>query len=299
MSAIVLHHGAGCMDGKVAAYVMSLYLNPIYTDIEYVPVNYNEPIPETAGKHVFIVDFSYTPAVLREMSQRALSITMLDHHLTAAQQWGDYFTDMNLPELACPSYIRLAEHKSGAGLALDYILDHEPDLYNPRLVALVNAVQDRDLWRFEHEDTKLIFEMLNGLEGDFFTEIGKLVHETEQNEYESLLLRAQCAMDLRERLAVEYSAHWSMIRFQGHYIPAVNIPSNFISRVGEILAEKHPCALLYTLTSEKVHCSMRSKKDVGLDVSEICKVFGGGGHRNAAGFRLTIEQLVDLLNGKL
>jgi nanoRNase/pAp phosphatase (c-di-AMP/oligoRNAs hydrolase) len=68
------------------------------------------------------------------------------------------------------------------------------------------------------------------------------------------------------------------------------------SDAGHLMAEKDrtPFAACWWMTPEGVVFSLRST-DVGLDVSEIAKSYGGGGHRNAAGFRLTIEQFKELL----
>ena len=49
-------------------------------------------------------------------------------------------------------------------------------------------------------------------------------------------------------------------------------------------------AACYCDTPEGRTFSLRSRED-GLDVSEIATLFGGGGHRNAAGFRLTRAQV--------
>ena len=43
----------------------------------------------------------------------------------------------------------------------------------------------------------------------------------------------------------------------------------------------------------QAHCSLRSNGDY--DVSAIAKAFGGGGHRNAAGFSTDINTLLSWL----
>lgn len=298
MLAKVLFHSS-CMDGKMAAYVMSLHLKDKHTAVEYIPVNYNEAPPVVEGHHVYIVDFSYPREVLVEMSKVAKSIVMLDHHLTAAQQWGGYFWCVNHPDLACPNELRIAKNYSGAGLAFIHILRIDESYHTPRLQAVVEAVQDRDLWLFELKDTKIIFEMLNGLDGDFFEAMDKLIYEYSEEAYNTRISHAQCSLDLREKLAVEYSAMVSMVQFQGHTIPVTNIPVNFASRVGELLCADHPFSITYQIRDDKALCSLRSHVEHGMDVSEIAKRFNGGGHLHAAGMRLTVTQLVDLLNSKL
>ncbi len=54
------------------------------------------------------------------------------------------------------------------------------------------------------------------------------------------------------------------------------------SEVAGELSEGHPFAAVYVETSTDIIWSLRSRGD--FDVSEIAKKFGGGGHKNAAGF---------------
>lgn len=51
------------------------------------------------------------------------------------------------------------------------------------------------------------------------------------------------------------------------------------------MAKGEPFAVTYYDGPSHRHYSLRST-DAGLDVSLIAKAYGGGGHRNASGFRL-------------
>lgn len=295
MRNICLYH-RNCTDGKMAAYVMSLWLSRGDLETEYVDVNYGEPMPDVTGCHVYIVDFSYKPEALKEASKVALSITMLDHHLTAADQWGGYFTSSGVYDLACPNYISIREDRSGAGMALEYVLSKDPTVYHERLYNIVAAVQDRDLWKFKLPDTKVVFEAINGLEGDFNVQMGRLIYDYTEEKYQSLLTKAKISLELRERLASDYVSHATLVVYEGHTVPIINIPPNFASRVGELLAFKHPFAILYNIKGNKVNCSLRSNTTSGVDVSAIAARKGGGGHLHASGFRMTMEELVEMLS---
>ena len=66
----------------------------------------------------------------------------------------------------------------------------------------------------------------------------------------------------------------------------VNCPPMFASEVGHSLLDKHPDAPFSAMWFEangKRMWSLRSRDD-RQDVSEVAAIFGGGGHRNAAGF---------------
>lgn len=69
----------------------------------------------------------------------------------------------------------------------------------------------------------------------------------------------------------------------GHRVPVANLPYTLTSDAGHLMAQGQPFAACYIDTAKGRTFSLRST-DAGLDVSEIAKTYGGGGHRNAAGF---------------
>ena len=59
------------------------------------------------------------------------------------------------------------------------------------------------------------------------------------------------------------------------------------SDAGHLMAQNEPFAVCYWDTPDGRVFSLRSTDD-GLDVQKIAVSYGGGGHRNAAGFRMPI-----------
>jgi oligoribonuclease NrnB/cAMP/cGMP phosphodiesterase (DHH superfamily) len=72
----------------------------------------------------------------------------------------------------------------------------------------------------------------------------------------------------------------------GYNVPIANLPYTLTSDAGHLLAKGEPFAGCYWDTPQGRVFSLRST-DEGLDVSAISKRYGGGGHRNAAGFRVS------------
>jgi hypothetical protein len=72
---------------------------------------------------------------------------------------------------------------------------------------------------------------------------------------------------------------------------AANCPPFLTSETGHALASwSGTFGLLWSVASDgKVYCSLRSNGDY--DVSAIAKKFGGGGHKNAAGFETDLLTL--------
>jgi oligoribonuclease NrnB/cAMP/cGMP phosphodiesterase (DHH superfamily) len=69
----------------------------------------------------------------------------------------------------------------------------------------------------------------------------------------------------------------------GISVPVANLPYTFSSEAGHLMAQGEPFAACYWDTPNGRVFSLRSS-DVGQDVSAVAKLYGGGGHRNAAGF---------------
>ncbi len=73
------------------------------------------------------------------------------------------------------------------------------------------------------------------------------------------------------------------IEFDGHKVLAANT-SVLFSEVAGKLAEGRPFGIAWMIRSDgKRSVALRSREG-GIDVSEIAKRHGGGGHRNASGF---------------
>jgi oligoribonuclease NrnB/cAMP/cGMP phosphodiesterase (DHH superfamily) len=91
--------------------------------------------------------------------------------------------------------------------------------------------------------------------------------------------------DIHELLSVTTR----VMKIAGYDVPVANLPYTMSSDAGHKLASGQPFAACYWDTPEGRVFSLRSS-DEGLDVADIAKQYGGGGHRNAAGFRVTFAQ---------
>jgi nanoRNase/pAp phosphatase (c-di-AMP/oligoRNAs hydrolase) len=71
----------------------------------------------------------------------------------------------------------------------------------------------------------------------------------------------------------------------GHTVLAVNSPV-LQSEIGERLAKDAAFGAVWFVGGNgETYWSLRSRPPVGIDVSEVAKKYGGGGHVQAAGFK--------------
>lgn len=152
---------------------------------------------------------------------------------------------------------------------------------------MLMLIQDRDLWRFEFgERTKQFSAALRTYPMDFFTWDG--ISEDVQKLYRdgASILRAHNA-NIAKFMADAYEDE-----IAGHRVPVVNVPYHYASDTAHALLQKFPgapfTACWFRRADGMIQYSLRSE-DKRADVSEIAKQFGGGGHRNAAGYQISLS----------
>lgn len=295
MKTYILYH-ANCPDGFGAALVAWLQFRE---QAQYIPVSYGQAPPSLdPGALVYILDFSYPRAVLRELASQARQIIVLDHHRTAQEDLrGLEF------ELGPPHVIRFQMEKSGAVMAYQGIVDSAcPDEQVPEFY---RYLQDRDLWRFELPHSREIAALLRSLPMDFNR--WEQVQASFKSCFAEFVLAGAACLDLITAMADMMSAQSRLFRFSpsiqvvrplflteteapntddGIYAVPVANATAFWSEVGDALLERFPEAPFAAYYRDRGdgrrEWGLRSR--AGFDCSKIAQAYGGGGHAQAAGF---------------
>lgn len=306
---ICIYHG-NCADGFTAAWAAWKRFGDEW---DYHAGIYQNPPPDVTGRDVVFVDFSFKRDVVEAMRKRANSILILDHHKSAAEdlayRGGNFGIDIteytgqltwqrhmeNVTQdmfegVHDSVYCLFDMERSGAGIAWDFF---HPGDTRPRLV---NYVEDRDLWRFALPDSREINAYIFSNEYTFarWNEIAYMLEaEFQTCASNGAAIERKHHKDVAELVA---ATRREMI-IGGHWVPVANLPYTLTSDAGNLMCAPYqspnlqgesvtpPFAACYWDTPEGRVFSLRSRDD-GADVSEIAKQYGGGGHRNASGFRL-------------
>lgn len=267
---VIYHHN--CADGFSAAWC---FWRRYGNQADYVPGIYQQDPPDVTGRDVYLVDFSYKHHVVEAMLAKAEGVTLIDHHKTAIDDLlplvaGDlgrkplgWFCDLN---------------RSGATLAWDFLFPDEP---RP---LLLGHVEDRDLWRFSLAGTREIqayvfshtysFEQWDRLMSADQVELLKMTAAGAAIERKHHKDVAELVRVCQRRMTIA-----------GHDVPVASLPYTLTSDAGHLMAEGEPFAACYWDTDEHRCFSLRSRPE-GLDVAVIAQHYGGGGHKNASGFRV-------------
>ncbi len=270
----IIYH-ASCSDGWTAAWV-ALRSGQCDGAALYA-AHYGGDVPPVAGKKVLIVDFSFKRPVMKEILASAASCVVLDHHGTAEKELAGL-------EAEAGGEITFDMTKSGARLAWEYF---HPGKNHP---FLVGYVEDRDL---------------RGPEGGILPQTREVnaairSHPMTLEAWDGL--HGMLQMPFRDKIIAEgrgilryqsqvVSDHVKLARVEevaGHKVSCINA-TTLISEIAGELAKGWPFGVCWFRTAQgKFVFSLRSAAD-GLDVSEVAKTMGGGGHPHAAGF--TVEKL--------
>lgn len=313
MKPLVIYH-ANCADGFGAAFAAWTVLGD---DAAYVPLQYDEradfDMARFDGRDVYILDFSFAREQFEDIARRAADVTWLDHHKTAFDLWCPKHrhssftqTEVVTDSKPVPVGIILDLDKSGAMLAWEYF---RPGTAVPMLIRYID---DYDRWQFKLEDTKAFIKALWSYAPWSFEQWRDnfaLDSDAYGTVYEGLAL----LRDHNQKVAavVRDATRGCSIRFDddrlGALAPwdcrgywfcnglAANCPPHLTSDVGHELATlSGTFGLCWYYTKDgTIACSLRSNGDY--DVSAIAKVFGGGGHKNAAGFTTDTITLLEWL----
>ena len=291
MSKILCIYHGNCADGFGAAWAVRAALGD---GVEFHPGVYQEPPPSVAGRKVLLVDFSYKRHILEAMGEEALSILILDHHKSAAEDLvGFPKPPEDIPDRFgwMPDYGIYATFdmdRSGAGIVWDHFHDAPRPL-------LIDHIEDHDLWRFKLPGTREIQATVFSYPYDFAVWDRLMEADLDELRGEGEAIERKHHKDVAELVAVT-KRHMVI---GGHRVPVASLPYTLTSDAGHLMCEPideglhglnvPPFAACYWDTPDGRVFSLRSVDKWGaVDVSEIAKQYGGGGHKNAAGFRMEI-----------
>lgn len=272
MNKFCIYHG-NCIDGFTSAWVVRLALGNTVT---FYAGAYQEPSPDVTGLDVILVDFSYKRPVLEQMVQRAASVTILDHHKTA---------QADLTGLLGAQTVFDMEH-SGAHITWRHYFPKD----NPPPLLL--HIEDRDLWRFTLPKTREIQANLSSYPYDFAVWDSLMATDPTTLARDGEAIERKHAKDIAELLPITMRP----MRIGGYAVNVANLPPTLVSDAGHELAVGKPFGACYWDTPQGRVFSLRSTNE-GKDVSEIAKQYGGGGHRNASGFRVSFDQAREFEKG--
>jgi uncharacterized protein len=276
-----LYHG-NCDDGFGAAYAVWKRWGD---DVVYLPCIHGDPPPELPRQSsILMVDFSYKRETIKLLSALHKRIVILDHHKTAEEELAPFcspgmtgFTPQGVYYYKDSVVALFNMNKSGARLAWEFAHYDEPIPY------MLELIEDRDLWRFAFDETKAFSASLRTYPMIF------TVWDAISNNVVDHIKEGKNILRCHNANVGRFIKETYFALIGGHLVPVVNVPYHYASDAASMLLEHHKDAAFavawFRRADGKFQFSLRSE-DSRADVSEIAKKYGGGGHRNAAGFQV-------------
>ena len=264
---IVIYHDD--LDGFTGAWAAwkKLKDKAEYMELGYDTKNYDF-LFRLQDKDIYMVDCSLN---MREMLRLASKnkVILIDHHFSSKEKAdllpGSVFDDKH----------------SGASLSWKYFHGEN------KAPLIVNYVQDYDLWKFKLPRTRELMAVLNLYSFNFkvWDKAAKMFQD--KNKRKELVKKGQAIVDYQKSLIGELSNKGQEVIFEGCDAIAVNSPI-LSSEIGNhIYTKTGKIGIVWSYKGKdrpKIHVSLRG--DGKINLSELAKKYGGGGHKAAAGFAI-------------
>ena len=263
----VIYH-ADCTDGFGAAYSAWKLLG---NRAEYHACKHGTPPPPVKGKNVVILDFAFNNPTTKKMIEDAEALLVIDHHKSA------------MVELHDISNTHFDMTKSGAMLSWEFF---HPGKEPPKFI---KYIQDRDLWVWELEYSKEFSAAFDMVPFEF-EEFEKF---EDDSVFDDAVKRGSYILAYSKTVVKKVCEKAQLRKLDEKEVLVVNA-SHWMSEIGTRLAPDCDFAMIWYWDHDAQHTkvSLRAFHET-VDVSEIAKKFGGGGHKKAAGFQLPKNKHVE------
>lgn len=274
-----------CTDGTTAAAVLLRK----FPDIKLFPLVHShteddlEHIHRDAGEgsEIYFVDFA---TGVEEFLDKGHDILVLDHHESVKER-----VEKLAEENERLTYI-FDNEKSGASLAWSHFFGDE------EIPELIKYVEDSDLWAGKYgDDTKYITSYLS-----FRADTPeKMLEFIENGDVEEIKEKGKIIADYGDvqiKRLVE-GVQWIKLKVGELEVHAYNIVSEeYASAIGNKLATKNnEAAVMFSINGGNVNFSIRSIESNDPSALDLAKLLGGGGHKNAAGANIPLEDFLKMV----
>ena len=264
---LCLYHDDG--DGRCSAAIVRRAFGK---SVILQPIDYGDPVPWESierVKNVIITDFSL-PVEIMERIIATTPLMWIDHHKTALE---------DLKKLAdLPG--KRAMDRAACVLTWEFFF---PEIPLPKAVAYIG---DRDIWKHEFPETKAFNEGLFFEDSrPFNDQLWEPLLGDDPDFVSNLIERGEMLYQAR-MLSIERSINRKgyEVEFNGYRTLAIN--GHASGELGESIRQKgYEIGYCYSEGVQNgVLMTFVTLYSDQVDVSEIARKYGGGGHPGAAGF---------------
>jgi oligoribonuclease NrnB/cAMP/cGMP phosphodiesterase (DHH superfamily) len=283
-------------DGRCAGFWVQLSVGITdldkYNDPSMIEMSYEKKFPLDTirpDEQIYIVDYSISPNEMRELLKITSDVTWIDHHKTAIEKYTEFEHE-----------IRGIRYDGIAGCMLTYCYIHhmtsrgEGEIKPFDLSMIEDApmftkyIADWDVWKFEYgNDTRNFITAFNAYDMNPASKLWDrflCFPDGMINSAASELIRQGETMTIyRDGWANEVcKSKGFAVDFEGYKCFALNLPNCNSEYFKSVDNGTYEILMPFSFNGDLWTISLYSKV---IDVSEIAKKYGGGGHKGASGFQ--------------
>ena len=245
---------------------------------------------------IFITDISVNKEVADELNNISNKVVLLDHHKTALwlneYSYATVQTEDETVGKLCGTY-----------LFYEYLKKNHEEFNDTHALKLfVDYVRMYDTWEWKDKYNNIFPKRLNDLMymDGFHEFIDKMIYRL-GNNYPIFDDKDILKLDIEQKNIDSYVVQKNKTLivndnlFPG-YTVGITFADKYISELGNELCELHPdLDFIVLINIDLLTVSYRTVKDI--DLSDIAKKYGGGGHPKASGSRFDISIINNTLIG--
>jgi len=276
-------------DGRCAGFWVCLNVGLTLDkhETEFIEINYGKPFPFNKigrDEQVYIVDYSIEPEEMLRLMGITKNITWIDHHKTAIEKYKDFpyaIRGVRVDGVAgCMLAYCYIHHMTDRGIGEIKPFDMSMTEDAPRFTKLI---ADWDVWKFEYgDDTRNFITAFNAYD---FSPESKLWDRfccfPDDFVCSDFIMQGITMNEYRDGWAKEYCRTKGFAtEIEGRKAFALNL-GNCNSEYFKSVSG-YDILIPFCFDGDKWTVSLYSKT---VDVAEIAKKYGGGGHKGASGFQ--------------
>ena len=285
--------GIGCE--ILFRYVEGMFDNNIdvviaeYNNVNEVVENALNELENGKYTELFITDLSINNELAKRIRDNNMNVKLLDHHPSA-----EFLNKYKFANVIIESG---RGKECGTSLLASYYYEYLQHV-NIEIVKFIELVRQYDTWEWKDKYNNIDAKKLNDLlyilgrekfvnlilqkllnNESLFDETTNLILELKQNEINNYINTKEKDLIIKGVLG---------------YKVGIIMCDMYSSELGNVLSEKHP-ELDFIAIIKQNSIGLRCIKD-NINLTEIAKHFGGGGHKKASGFSLNNVKLNNFIN---
>lgn len=287
---------SGDWDGIMSGAILRKRFNEDnFVKLNLHPINYGEDFDEKVFKIVgsndivYMVDFAMKPIrKMVKLEKQCKGFVWIDHHADTIRM----AKEIGFNPIGCR-----VDGTAACILTWKWFFPTEPV---PEGLGLIGKY---DVWNLDDERVKPFYAGMELASHSPKSMIAEMLLQNNKDVFDDILKQGEVIRAYQRKQYIESAEHNGFdIDFGDYKAFAINgfVDIDDLIEEGLFDQSKYSFLLMFEKRTDWWKFSMRSRGDDCVDVSAICRRFGGGGHKQASGFETKDNKIITrMIEGKI